>query len=222
MKLNNINLQKIYEKKEVKEEIITKIIEKELKNIDKLNLKEINNKFIEEEVLYTDSFSFKENLSKNDYRIVENKENGNFINSDKYYEYQIIKSSTSDIPQDRKNNFIKKYTNFLKQKSEKKNQYNDDNLIEVEVKKINYFLRSLELENSILSEDQLKDVILIKKEKPIKVIVDNKVYVLKYDEQSLLNSDQIKITITNIFYNELLNAIKSLYEIEVNNEQLLQ
>ena len=222
VKLNNIISQKIYEKKEVEEEIITNIIEEELKNIDKLNLNEMNNGFIEEEVLYTDSFSFKENLSKKDYRIVEDKENGNFINNDQYYEYQIIKSSTSDIPQDKKNNFIKKYTNFLKQKNEKKNQYNDDNLIEVEIKNINYFLRSLELENNILSEDQLKNVILIKKEKPLKVIVNNKVYVLKYYKESLLNSDQIKITITNIFYNELLNAIKSLYDIEVNNEQLLQ
>ena len=222
VKLNNIISQKIYEKKEVEEEIITNIIKEELKNIDKLNLNEINNGFIEEEVLYTDSFSFKENLNKKEYRIVEDKENGNFINNDKYYEYQIIKSSTSDIPQDKKNRFIKKYTNFLKQKSEKKNQYNDDDLIEVEVKNINYFLRSLELENNILSEDQLKDVILIKKEKPIKIIVNNKVYVLKYYKESLLNSDQIKITITNIFYNELLNAIKSLYDIEVNNEQLLQ
>jgi len=64
VKLNNIISQKIYEKKEVEEEIITNIIEEELKNIDKLNLNEMNNGFIEEEVLYTDSFSFKENLSK--------------------------------------------------------------------------------------------------------------------------------------------------------------
>ena len=112
--------------------------------------------------------------------------------------------------------------NFLKQKNKKINQYDLDDLIEIEVKNINYFLRSLEIEDEKLSEDQLEMVVLIKKEKPIKITLTNNIYILKYNKESLLNSEQIQNTIINIFYNELLNAIKSLYEIEVNNEKLLQ
>jgi len=222
VKLNKINPAIIYTKQEVKLEIINKIIDDELKNIEILNLDEINNEFIKEENLYSDNFSFRENLDKDNYKIFEGQNEGNFIDKKKYYEYNIIKTSINKIPLNEKNAFINKYMNFLKQKNKKINQYDLDDLIEIEVKNINYFLRSLEIEDEKLSEDQLEMVVLIKKEKPIKITLTNNIYILKYNKESLLNSEQIQNTIINIFYNELLNAIKSLYEIEVNNEKLLQ
>ena len=79
VKLNKINPAIIYTKQEVKLEIINKIIDDELKNIEILNLDEINNEFIEEENLYSDNFSFRENLDKDNYKIFEGQNEGNFI-----------------------------------------------------------------------------------------------------------------------------------------------
>ena len=46
--------------------------------------------------------------------------------------------------------------------------------------------------------------------------------ILEYTKDGSIDPESIKNTIVNIFYNELLNAIKSLYEIEINNEKILQ
>ena len=55
-----------------------------------------------------------------------------------------------------------------------------------------------------------------------KIALDNDVYILEYTNDGLIDPESIKNTVVNIFYNELLNAIKSLYEIEINNEKILQ
>ncbi len=222
VKLNKINNEIIYPKNEVKEEIINKITDNELKNLNQLELNKINNKFIEKEILYSDNFLFEENLNKNNYKIYEDQKEGTFKNKDKYYEYKITKISINKIPLIEKNNFINKYINFINQRDQEINSYNTNDLTEIDVKNINYFLRSLEIKNEKLSEDQLNNVILIKKDKPIKVKLTNKVYILKYIDENSLNSELIQNKIINIFYNELLNAIKSLYKIEINNEKLLQ
>ena len=68
----------------------------------------------------------------------------------------------------------------------------------------------------------MRKVILMKKNQPTKIALDNDVYILEYTDDGLIDPESIKNTVVNIFYNELLNAVKSLYEIEINNEKILQ
>jgi hypothetical protein len=62
----------------------------------------------------------------------------------------------------------------------------------------------------------------MKKNQPTKIELDNDVYILEYTDDGSIDPESIKNTVVNIFYNELLNAVKSLYEIEINNEKILQ
>jgi hypothetical protein len=62
----------------------------------------------------------------------------------------------------------------------------------------------------------------MKKNQPTKIALDNEVYILEYTDDGSIDPESIKNTVVNIFYNELLNAVKSLYEIEINNEKILQ
>ena len=68
----------------------------------------------------------------------------------------------------------------------------------------------------------MRKVILMKKNQPTKIALDNDVYILEYTDDGSIDPESIKNTVVNIFYNELLNAVKSLYEIEINNEKILQ
>jgi hypothetical protein len=68
----------------------------------------------------------------------------------------------------------------------------------------------------------MRKVILMKKNQPTKITLDNDVYILEYTDDGSIDPESIKNTVVNIFYNELLNAVKSLYEIEINNEKILQ
>ena len=68
----------------------------------------------------------------------------------------------------------------------------------------------------------MRKVILMKKNQPTKIALDNEVYILEYTDDGSIDPESIKNTVVNIFYNELLNAVKSLYEIEINNEKILQ
>ena len=68
----------------------------------------------------------------------------------------------------------------------------------------------------------MRKVILMKKNQPTKIALDNEVYILEYTDDGSIDPESIKNTVVNIFYNELLNAVKSLYEIEINNEKIIQ
>ena len=93
---------------------------------------------------------------------------------------------------------------------------------EISTENINYFSRSLKLEDNNLTNEQLENIVLIKKDKSIKIVLEKDIYILNYLEDYLVDSKQIQNLIINIFYNELLNSIKLLYEIEINSELLLQ
>ena len=222
LKLKEKNEQKTYSVSEKSNEIRERIIQNEINNINNINLNEVNIRYIDEEIYFTDNFLFKENLMKDNYPIFENQEKGNFKDKSYYYDYTITETSSDNIPLTERDVFINKFLNFNFKKETNIDQFAPDELLELNTIQTNYFSRSINLEDQILAEDQLKKVILMKKKQPTKIILNNDVYILEYTDDGSTDPESIKNTVVNIFYNELLNAIKSLYEIEINNEKILQ
>ncbi|MDC1316098.1 hypothetical protein N8251_01810, partial [Alphaproteobacteria bacterium] len=222
LKLKEIKIEEVISKEKAKEEIIEKIVLKEINNIDELELDKVDNKLIEKEYFYSDSFLFEKNLNKPKYKIFENEKSGVFIDQDNYYEYRVDIISNNIIPKEQKNIFIQRYLNYNDQKENEVKYYQDQDLQEISTENINYFSRSLKLEDNNLTNEQLENIVLIKKDKSIKIVLEKDIYILNYLEDYLVDSKQIQNLIINIFYNELLNSIKLLYEIEINSELLLQ
>ena len=222
IKLIEKNKEKTYSISEKRNEIKEQIIQNEINNINSINLNEVNSRYIDKEIYFTDNFLFKENLMKDNYPIFENQEKGNFKDANYYYDYTITKISVDSIPVAERDIFVNKFLNFNFKKDTNIDQFTSDELLELKTIKANYFSRSIDLEGQVLTEDQMRKVILMKKNQPTKITFDNDVYILEYTNDGLIDPESIKNTVVNIFYNELLNAVKSLYEIEINNEKILQ
>jgi len=222
LKLIEKNEEKTYSISEKRNEIKEQIIQNEINNINSINLNEINSRYIDKELYFTDNFLFKENLMKDNYPIFENQEKGNFKDANYYYDYTITKISVDSIPVADRDIFVNKFLNFNFKKDTNIDQFTPNELLELKTIKANYFSRSIDLEGQVLTEDQMRKVILMKKNQPTKIMLDNDVYILEYTDDGSIDPESIKNTVVNIFYNELLNAVKSLYEIEINNEKILQ
>ena len=222
LKLIEKNEEKTYSISEKRNEIKEQIIQNEINNINSINLNEVNSRYIDKELYFTDNFLFKENLMKDNYPIFENQEKGNFKDANYYYDYTITKISVDSIPVAERDIFVNKFLNFNFKKDTNIDQFTPDELLELKTIKANYFSRSIDLEGQVLTEDQMRKVILMKKNQPTKIMLDNDVYILEYTDDGSIDPESIKNTVVNIFYNELLNAVKSLYEIEINNEKILQ
>ena len=222
LKLIEKNEEKTYTISEKRNEIKEQIIQNEINNINSINLNEINSRYIDKELYFTDNFLFKENLMKDNYPIFENQEKGNFKDANYYYDYTITKISVDSVPVAERDIFINKFLNFNFKKDTNIDQFTPNELLELKTIKANYFSRSIDLEGQVLTEDQMRKVILMKKNQPTKIMLDNDVYILEYTDDGSIDPESIKNTVVNIFYNELLNAVKSLYEIEINNEKILQ
>ena len=222
LKLIEKNEEKTYSVSEKRNEIKEQIIQNEINNINSINLNEVNSRYIDKELYFTDNFLFKENLMKDNYPIFENQEKGNFKDANYYYDYTITKISVDSIPVAERDIFVNKFLNFNFKKDTNIDQFTPDELLELKTIKANYFSRSIDLEGQVLTEDQMRKVILMKKNQPTKIALDNEVYILEYTDDGSIDPESIKNTVVNIFYNELLNAVKSLYEIEINNEKILQ
>ena len=222
LKLIEKNEEKTYSISEKRNEIKEQIIQNEINNINSINLNEVNSRYIDKELYFTDNFLFKENLMKDNYPIFENQEKGNFKDANYYYDYTITKISVDSIPVAERDIFVNKFLNFNFKKDTNIDQFTPDELLELKTIKANYFSRSIDLEGQVLTEDQMRKVILMKKNQPTKIVLDNDVYILEYTDDGSIDPESIKNTVVNIFYNELLNAVKSLYEIEINNEKILQ
>ena len=222
LKLIEKNEEKTYTISEKRNEIKEQIIQNEINNINSINLNEVNSRYIDKELYFTDNFLFKENLMKDNYPIFENQEKGNFKDANYYYDYTITKISVDSIPVADRDIFVNKFLNFNFKKDTNIDQFTPNELLELKTIKANYFSRSIDLEGQVLTEDQMRKVILMKKNQPTKIMLDNDVYILEYTDDGSIDPESIKNTVVNIFYNELLNAVKSLYEIEINNEKILQ
>ena len=96
---------------------------------------------------------------------------------------------------------------------------------ELEINKINRELisiaDSLTVKGFFLSEEDLENVVTIKENNLLKVSLPNEVIYLKIKELSKIDPINIKQNIVNLIYSMIINEIKNNYEIEVNNQEIL-
>ena len=72
-----------------------------------------------------------------------------------------------------------------------------------------------------MSEEDLEKVVTIKENNLLKVSLPNEVIYLKIKEISKIDPLNIKQNIVNLIYSTIINEIKNNYEIEVNNQEIL-
>ena len=113
----------------------------------------------------------------------------------------------------------KSYSNF---QNNIKNEHNLDQLTEKGSIKVNYFTDSLSIKGFFIPEDDLENIITIKKNDLLKIVLPNEVVYLSINDVSSIQPEDIKQNIINQIYSNIINQIKKDLEIEVNNQQLLQ
>ena len=97
----------------------------------------------------------------------------------------------------------------------------EDELIKTGSVQVNYFTDSLTVKGFFLSEEDLENVATIKENNLLKVSLPNEVIYFKVDEVSKIDPLNIKQNIVNLIYSTIINQIKNNYEIEVNNQEIL-
>ena len=99
--------------------------------------------------------------------------------------------------------------------------HSEDELIKTGNVQVNYFTNSLTIKGFFLSEEDLENVVIIKENNLLKVSLPNEVIYLKVNEVSKIDPLNIKQNIVNLIYSTIINQIKNNYEIEVNNQEIL-
>ena len=117
-----------------------------------------------------------------------------------------------------KSKFIESYDIY---KEDIIQSHSEDELIKTGSVQVNYFTDSLTVKGFFLSEEDLENVVTIKENNLLKVSLPNEVIYLKVNEVSKIDPLNIKQNIVNLIYSTIINQIKNNYEIEVNNQEIL-
>jgi hypothetical protein len=80
----------------------------------------------------------------------------------------------------------------------------------------------LSIKGFFIPEEDLENIVTIKKNELLKIILPNEVVYLSVEDISTIPPEEIKQNIINQLYSSIINQIKKDLEIEVNNQQLLQ
>ena len=88
--------------------------------------------------------------------------------------------------------------------------------------KVNYFTDSLTIKGFFISKNDLEDVVSIKNDELLKIILPNEVIYLKVKSYGKIDPINIKQNIVNQIYSKIIEQLKRDIEIEVDNEQLLK
>ena len=118
-----------------------------------------------------------------------------------------------------KKKFIESYDAY---KEDNIRFHSENNLIKAGNVQVNYFTDSLTIKGFFISEEDLENVVTIKENNQLKVILPNEVIYLKIREVNKIDPLNIKQNIVNLIYSTIINEIKNNYEIEVNNQEILK
>ena len=88
--------------------------------------------------------------------------------------------------------------------------------------KVNYFTDSLTIKGFFISKNDLENVVSIKNDELLKIILPNEVIYLKVKSYGEIDPLNIKQNIVNQIYSKIIEQLKNDIEIEVDNEQLLK
>ena len=220
--IKKINFNDISIKKfdEVRESIKDNILQTEISNFEITpDNKSIIKQYLKEYEVYSNSFNFIENIPEQFQTFNFNKFEDEFIQENFFYNYRVIEIDPEDLSNNIKNDFILSYSNF--QNNIEKNHTIED-LVEKGSIKVNYFTDSLSIKGFFIPEEDLENIITIKKDDLLKIILPNEVVYLSVNDINSIQPLEIKQNIINQIYSNIINQIKEDLEIEVNNQQLLQ
>ena len=220
--IKKINFNDISIKKfdEVRDSIKDNILQTEISNFEITpDNKSIIKQYLKEYEVYSNSFNFIENIPEQFQTFNFNKFEDEFIQENFFYNYRVIEIDPEDLSNNIKNNFISSYSNF--QNNIEKNHTIED-LVEKGSIKVNYFTDSLSIKGFFIPEEDLENIITIRKDDLLKIILPNEVVYLSVNDINSIQPLEIKQNIINQIYSNIINQIKKDLEIEVNNQQLLQ
>lgn len=220
--IKKINFNDISIKKfdEVRDSIKDNILQTEISNFEITpDNKSIIKQYLKEYEVYSNSFNFIENIPEQFQTFNFNKFEDEFIQENFFYNYRVIEIDPEDLSNNIKNDFISSYSNF--QNNIEKNHTIED-LVEKGSIKVNYFTDSLSIKGFFIPEEDLENIITMKKDDLLKIILPNEVVYLSVNDTNSIQPLEIKQNIINQIYSNIINQIKKDLEIEVNNQQLLQ
>ena len=220
--IKKINFNDISIKKfdEVRDSIKNNILQTEISNFEITpDNKSIIKQYLKKYEVYSNSFNFIENIPEQFQTFNFNKFEDEFIQENFFYNYRVIEIDPEDLSNNIKNDFIASYSNF--QNNIEKNHTIED-LVEKGSIKVNYFTDSLSIKGFFIPEEDLENIITIKKDDLLKIILPNEVVYLSVNDINSIQPLEIKQNIINQIYSNIINQIKKDLEIEVNNQQLLQ
>tara|TARA_B100001109_G_scaffold44762_1_gene35886 strand:+ start:459 stop:1997 length:1539 start_codon:yes stop_codon:yes gene_type:complete len=220
--IKKINFNDISIKKfdDVRDSIKDNILQTEISNFEITpDNKSIIKQYLKEYEVYSNSFNFIENIPEQFQTFNFNKFEDEFIQENFFYNYRVIEIDPEDLSNNIKNDFISSYSNF--QNNIEKNHTIED-LVEKGSIKVNYFTDSLSIKGFFIPEEDLENIITIKKDNLLKIILPNEVVYLSVNDINSIQPLEIKQNIINQIYSNIINQIKKDLEIEVNNQQLLQ
>ena len=220
--IKKINFNDISIKKfdDVRDSIKDNILQTEISNFEITpDNKSIIKQYLKEYEVYSNSFNFIENIPEQFQTFNFNKFEDEFIQENFFYNYRVIEIDPEDLSNNIKNDFISSYSNF--QNNIEKNHTIED-LVEKGSIKVNYFTDSLSIKGFFIPEEDLENIITIKKDNLLKIILPNEVVYLSVNDINSIQPLEIKQNIINQIYSNIINQIKKDLDIEVNNQQLLQ
>ena len=220
--IKKINFNDISIKKfdDVRDSIKDNILQTEISNFEITpDNKSIIKQYLKEYEVYSNSFNFIENIPEQFQTFNFNKFEDEFIQENFFYNYKVIEIDPEDLSNNIKNDFISSYSNF--QNNIEKNHTIED-LVEKGSIKVNYFTDSLSIKGFFIPEEDLENIITIKKDNLLKIILPNEVVYLSVNDINTIQPLEIRQNIINQIYSNIINQIKKDLEIEVNNQQLLQ
>ena len=218
VKLIEAREQKIKNFDEVKEEINEMLIQNEIDNFDTNNITDQMTEYKDSFIFYSNTFNFLENIPNEFHFINFNDFNNSLIHEKKLIEYNVKNSDITELSSEIKLKFIESYDIY---KEDNIQSHSEDDLIKTGSVQVNYFTDSLTIKGFFLSEEDLENVVTIKENNLLKVSLPNEVIYLKIKEISKIDPLNIKQNIVNLIYSTIINEIKNNYEIEVNNQEIL-
>ena len=176
---------------------------------------------IKNEIIVTEinAFNFSKNIPNNFNFINFNSFEGQTINDGYLYDFSVIEIDKDDLSSELRNKFLVSYSNY---KMNIDKDYEMNKLKNKGTVKVNYFTDSLTIKGFFISKNDLENVVSIKNDELLKIILPNEVIYLNVKSYGKIDPINIKQNIVNQIYSKIIEQLKRDIEIEVDNEQLLK
>ncbi len=216
-----LSLEEEYQRtlENVYEDVVATLTKLEIENFTLTNNIKNLDSYITNQIFFSNSFNFLENIPDQYNFINFSQSSGEVKKDDFLFQFNIQKIFKEDLPLEFKEKFLNSFSNY------KKNidiSHNDELLKKAGTVKVNYFTDSLTIKNNFIEPEILEEIIIIKKDQKLKVVLLNEVIYLDINSIGSIDSLNIKQNIVNLIYSKIIKEIKETLDIEVDNEQLLQ